>query len=72
MDITLPIRAKGRVEGASAWRTDWFADDFMWIQVMGRLHPQLDPTAAESELGAIAAANIPEAARRILAPEFRG
>lgn len=39
-DITLPIRAKERLEGAGASRTAWFAGDLQWVQVMGRLSPQ--------------------------------
>ena len=69
VDVTLPIRARDRMEGSEHKRMAWFGDDLFWVQVMGRLNPGSAEGAARSELAAIVAANLPETARRAMGSE---
>ena len=69
IDITLPIRAKDRLEGAGQEKVAWFGPDWFWIQVMGRLKPGTSEAAARNELAALLTANLPETARRDLHSE---
>jgi predicted permease len=69
VDITLPIRARERLQGAGRMRLAWFGDDIHWIQMMGRLESPAAESAAHSELGALIAANLPADSRRKLGSE---
>jgi predicted permease len=69
LDITLPIRARERLEGAGQKRVAWFGDDLFWIQIMGRLQSPSTEAAAHSELAAIITANLPADNRSKLGTE---
>jgi predicted permease len=70
VDVTVPLRAKKRIESSGRDRDAWFADDVFWIQVMGRLKPGSTEPAAAAELATILAANLPESARRKMGREL--
>ena len=69
VDITLPIRAKERLEGAGAQRISWFGPDISWIQAIGRMERPGNDAAIKAELAGIVGANLPEVNKRELAPE---
>ena len=69
IDLMLPIRARDRVAGAAKQRTDFFAEDFFWLQAVGRRRAGMTDAAIEAESAAAVAANLPETARRALAGE---
>jgi predicted permease len=66
VDITLPIRARERLEGSGQRRIAWFGDDLFWIQVMARLDTPAAAAAAHGELAGIIKANLPAEAGRKL------
>lgn len=70
VDLYVPIRARDLVEGAGRERIPFFADDFHWIQTIGRRHAGVPASAVENETAAILAANLPEPARRALGSEM--
>jgi macrolide transport system ATP-binding/permease protein len=70
IDLMLPVRARPLVAGATRQRLDYFfAQDFYWLQAVGRRHPGASDAAIEAEAAAAVEANLPETARRSLAGE---
>jgi predicted permease len=69
VDITLPIRAMERLQGAGLKRLDWFGDHIHWIQIMGRIESAAAEPAAHNELAASITANMPADSRRKLGSE---
>ena len=59
IDITLPIRAKLRIQDNWAAGSAYFEEDVFWIQAMGRLKPG-HAEAAAAELTGILAGNLPQ------------
>jgi len=64
IDITVPIRARDRLEWNAQHPIEWFTGDIFWVQAMGRLKPGVDPRAAQAELSAILAAGMPAVVAR--------
>ena len=69
VDITLPIRWRGQLEGTGQAPIDWFGSDLFWVQVMGRLPEPSGAAAAKAEWSALIAANLPSDAQRTLGSE---
>jgi len=69
IDITLPIFYRKRLPNLGRAPVDWFGADFLWIQMMGRMHPGISEAAIRDELTAVLVANLPETARRALGTE---
>jgi predicted permease len=61
IDITLPMRAKLKIQDNFAAGAEYFQDDHFWIQAMGRLKSGRGEAAA-AELGGILAGNLPKPA----------
>jgi predicted permease len=66
IDLTLPIRARERLEGAGRTRTAWFGNDLHWVQIMARLKSPAGEAPARAELSSIIMANLPSEARQAL------
>jgi macrolide transport system ATP-binding/permease protein len=67
--VAVAIRQRDRLAGAAKSRTDWFSDDFFWMQTIGRRHAGVSDEAIEAEVGAKIATNLPEPSRSKLAGE---
>ena len=68
VDIMLPIRLRERLEGAGHLRLEWYGNDLLWVQVMGRLTAGSE-SQARSELAAVIATRLPEENRKELGSE---
>jgi predicted permease len=70
VDITAPIRARERLQGAGHQRTAWFGDDLFWVQIMARRNSSASEAAIRSELAALIIDHLPADARRRLGNEI--
>ncbi len=63
VDVTLPLRAKERVDASGQPRIDWFGNDWFWLQIMARRRPGRGDAEIRNELQTLVASHLPEAAR---------
>ncbi len=66
VDVTLPLRAKDRVDATGRPRIAWFGDDWFWMQIMARRQPGRSESEVANEIKNIVAVNLPEAARGLV------